>query len=117
MELFHQHNIVSNEGSSNNMFLLLTGHKMNLSSIISVLNEVKNIKQVSVHMNMPEEQLRELFDGPDTDIVGKTASFWQETGRSWRLLKDLLMKCDEMESAHRAELMEHYNHEGDKLFY
>ena len=92
--------------------LHVTGHKLNLSNIMTVLREVKDMKAISKHLKMPKERSADVFVGTQTEIMGKCASFWLETFHHWYEIKDTLLSCGEFASAGIAELMEQYNFKG-----
>ena len=94
------------------MLTHVTGHKLNLSNIMTVLREVKDMKGMSKHIKMPKERSTNVFIGTESEILGKCASFWLETFHHWYEIKDVLLSCGEFASAEIAELMEQYNFKG-----
>ena len=92
--------------------LHVTGHKLNLSNIMTVLKEVKDMKAMAKHLKMSKERSANVFVGTQTEIMGKCASFWLETFHHWCEIKDSLLSCGEFASAEIAELMEQYNFKG-----
>ena len=80
-----------------------------------VLQGVSDFRVVSDKMKIPKELATEIFNGELQEIVGKISSFWLETKQSWKMLKEILMKSNEMKTVELAYQMEQYICEGTAL--
>ena len=87
---------------------------MNLSSVMFVLNEVKDYSRVSSTMQIPEKHKIELMKCGKGKIVGKLSEFWLEKEKPWKALKKVLIRSDELPSAELACLMEMYVSQGSE---
>ena len=88
---------------------------MNLTSVMLVMKKVKDLRRVSKAMQIPRDRLTEILEGSEEDSVGKLSEVLLETKKPWKVLKEILVKCDELPSAELACLMEMHISEGKVL--
>ena len=81
-----------------------------------VLQGVADFRVVSDKMKIPKELATEILNCEAKEILGKISSFWLETKQSWKKLKEILMKSNEMKSVELAYQMEQYICEGTALY-
>ena len=93
-------------------YLTIAGHELNMSSMMSVICKVKDVKCFARHIKMPDDRIKDIFSGPASDIVGKLATYCLESKLSWALIKEYLSISNEFDAIEITETMEQYNHEG-----
>ena len=80
--------------------------------MMAVICQVKNAENFARHINIPDDRIRDIFNGPASDIAGKLASYCLESNLSWALMKEYLSISNEVDAIEITETMEQYNHEG-----
>ena len=97
------------------ILLSLSGHPVNLTSVMLVMKKLKDLRRVSKAMQIPRDRLTEILEGSEEDSVGQLSEVWLETKKPWKALKEILVKCDELPSAELAYLMEMHISKGKAL--
>ena len=91
------------------------GHELNLSSMEAVICKVKDVKRFARQINMPEDQIVDIFSGPTGDIYGRISSYCLEAQLSWTQIKTHLIMSHEFEAIEITDILEQYNRQG--MFY
>ena len=90
-----------------------------MTSVMAVLNHVKDLQVLITNMQMPIQQMNVdvLSSQSKDEICGNISSFWIKSNPHWHQLKKALSECNEMEAVAHVELMEVYNREGKLTSY
>ena len=81
---------------------------MNLSNLIQVFKEVTDLNRVSNALDMSSE-------GDGEERLGKLAEFILVKKPTWKHLRNVLLRHNEMQAVKLANLMEQYVREGKKM--
>ena len=81
---------------------------MNLSNLIQVFKEVTDLNRVSNALDMSPE-------GDGEERLGKLAEFILVKKPTWKNLRNVLLRHNEMQAVKLANLMEQYVREGKKM--
>ena len=91
--------------------MIHAGHHVNLTILMQVFKEVTDLDRVSNALGMSPEGM----SGDEEERLGKLSEFVLLKKPTWKHLRNVLLRHNQMQAVKLANLMEQYVREGKKM--